>query len=512
MAFPGRVPCSSNAVPTTRWCRARCSTTAPGQVIIRRLLPGRRGDAHLERRDRPAGAGRARLPPLRAGICFMPFALAFVVVGNIRDPAGALIAPRWLILGGGVLVLAAMLYGSTLDRHPVYFPDPSSRSWWAAWASGLISVILPLCAVAQVDPATLSARSRRSPLMVYNLGGALHARGHPGRADLAHAVSRRHHRTGRDMTAQQLGALGPATPAFAAVGGRDRRCSSVSSRCSSVLLRPVTSPRPAHTREAGGRRTLEPRCGEPPACQTVVSMPGDRITSTGSRTANVGDGRSTRAQPCRSASSCSGDAGGMPGRSTRWPFGCSGTSLGVRTVVRAGSALSIPLLFGGTVIPGRRRLPYTVPHPGTNATPTMRSRTGGGSRTCPEPGIALARTVRRIGAGYIELELDRWSTATARADGKSDRHRKDSEGSQVADMAREPGIRPPPMTTTSFWSATLPGPAESWHGALMERRAVIDDLFRWAVRARPTALSYHLLPEPGTTDSPTSRRISACCR
>ena len=46
------------------------------------------------------------------------------------------VAPRWLIIGGGVFVLAAMLYGSTLDRSIPYFPDLFMPSWWAVSGSG----------------------------------------------------------------------------------------------------------------------------------------------------------------------------------------------------------------------------------------------------------------------------------------------------------------------------------------------------------------------------------------
>src|SRR4029077_14459723 len=60
---------------------------------------------------------------LRAGVCFIPFAIA-LGLGNVSAARMApLIAPRWLIIGGGSFVLGAMLYGSTLDRTIPYFPD-----------------------------------------------------------------------------------------------------------------------------------------------------------------------------------------------------------------------------------------------------------------------------------------------------------------------------------------------------------------------------------------------------
>lgn len=110
--------------------------------------------------------------PLRAGICFMPFALAFVVGNILATRLAPLVAPRWLILGGGVLVLAAMLYGSTLDRGIPYFPNLVVPIVVGGLGIGLISVILPLCAVAQVDPRDIGPVSSVT-LMVYNLGGPL---------------------------------------------------------------------------------------------------------------------------------------------------------------------------------------------------------------------------------------------------------------------------------------------------------------------------------------------------
>ncbi len=101
---------------------------------------------------------------LRAGICFLPFAVA-VGVGNVlATKLAPLIAPRWLIIGGGgVYVLAAMLYGSTLDRSIPYFPNLFIPIVLGGFGIGIISVVLPLCAVAGGGGHGKSDRSRRSP-------------------------------------------------------------------------------------------------------------------------------------------------------------------------------------------------------------------------------------------------------------------------------------------------------------------------------------------------------------
>lgn len=110
--------------------------------------------------------------PLRAGISFMPFAVAFVLGNVLATYLAPRIAPRWVILGGGVLVLVAMLYGSTLDRSIPYFPDLFMPVVVGGVGIGVISVILPLCLLANVAPRDIGPLSSVT-LMVFNLGGPL---------------------------------------------------------------------------------------------------------------------------------------------------------------------------------------------------------------------------------------------------------------------------------------------------------------------------------------------------
>jgi EmrB/QacA subfamily drug resistance transporter len=110
--------------------------------------------------------------PLRAGIAFMPFALAFVIGNVVATRLAPRVAPRWVILGGGLLVLAAMLFGSTLDRSIPYFPDLFVPVVIGGAGIGVISVILPLCTLANVGPREIGPVSSVT-LMVYNLGGPL---------------------------------------------------------------------------------------------------------------------------------------------------------------------------------------------------------------------------------------------------------------------------------------------------------------------------------------------------
>jgi EmrB/QacA subfamily drug resistance transporter len=109
---------------------------------------------------------------LRAGICFIPFAVA-LGLGNVAAARAApLIAPRWLLIGGGLFVLGAMLYGSTLDRNLVYFPDLFVPIIVGGFGIGVIAVILPLCALADLGPSEFGPVSAIT-LMVMNLGGPM---------------------------------------------------------------------------------------------------------------------------------------------------------------------------------------------------------------------------------------------------------------------------------------------------------------------------------------------------
>jgi cyanate permease len=83
-----------------------------------------------------------------------------------------MIAPRWLIIGGGSFALCAMLYGSQVDRRLSYLPELFVPIIVGGFGIGVISVILPLCALADVGPREIGPVSAIT-LMVQNLGGPL---------------------------------------------------------------------------------------------------------------------------------------------------------------------------------------------------------------------------------------------------------------------------------------------------------------------------------------------------
>lgn len=109
---------------------------------------------------------------LHAGIGFIPFALALGLGNVVTARLAPFIAPRWLIIGGGIFVLGAMLFGSTLTRTIPYFPDLVLPILVGGFGIGVISVILPLCAVTDVGPREIGPVSAIT-LMAQNLGGPL---------------------------------------------------------------------------------------------------------------------------------------------------------------------------------------------------------------------------------------------------------------------------------------------------------------------------------------------------
>ena len=109
---------------------------------------------------------------LQAGIGFIPFAVALGMGNLLTTRLAPRIAPRWLIIGGGVFVLGAMLFGSTLTRTIPYFPDLLLPILIGGFGIGIISVVLPLCALANVGPREIGPVSAIT-LMAQSLGGPM---------------------------------------------------------------------------------------------------------------------------------------------------------------------------------------------------------------------------------------------------------------------------------------------------------------------------------------------------
>jgi EmrB/QacA subfamily drug resistance transporter len=109
---------------------------------------------------------------LRAGIGFIPFIVALGIGLGVSSQLVSLFPPRVLTIAGGILVLAAMIYGSTLNGDIPYFPNLVLPITVGGFGIGMIVVPLMLSAIAgvgfdQIGPVSAIA------LMLQNLGGPI---------------------------------------------------------------------------------------------------------------------------------------------------------------------------------------------------------------------------------------------------------------------------------------------------------------------------------------------------
>lgn len=109
---------------------------------------------------------------LRAGIGFIPFAIAVGIGVGVSSQLVSWFQPRVLVIGGGSLVLVAMLYGSTLDARIPYFPNLVFPIVFGGIGIGVIGVPLTLSIIAGVSFDRIGPTSAIA-LMLQNLGGPL---------------------------------------------------------------------------------------------------------------------------------------------------------------------------------------------------------------------------------------------------------------------------------------------------------------------------------------------------
>lgn len=107
---------------------------------------------------------------LRAGIGFIPFVIALGIGLGTSSHLVTFFSPRVLVIFGGVLVLAAMLYGSTLNSGIPYFPNLVMPITVGGFGIGMIVVPLTVSAIAGVEVDQIGPVSAIA-LMLQNLGG-----------------------------------------------------------------------------------------------------------------------------------------------------------------------------------------------------------------------------------------------------------------------------------------------------------------------------------------------------
>ena len=110
--------------------------------------------------------------PLRAAIGFIPFAIAMAIGTAVSSRLVTWFSPRVMVIAGGILVLGAMLYGSTLTGGIPYFPNLVLPIVVGAIGLGMISVPLALSLIASVGFDRIGPASAIA-VMLQSLGGPL---------------------------------------------------------------------------------------------------------------------------------------------------------------------------------------------------------------------------------------------------------------------------------------------------------------------------------------------------
>ncbi|GFG50525.1 MFS transporter [Mycolicibacterium agri] len=109
---------------------------------------------------------------MRASVAFLPFAVAVAIGAAASARLVRFFSPRVVLIGGGSLMLCAMLYGSTLTRGASYFPNLVLPLVVAALGIGVVNVPLRLSLIASVGLDRIGPTSAIA-LMLQSLGGPM---------------------------------------------------------------------------------------------------------------------------------------------------------------------------------------------------------------------------------------------------------------------------------------------------------------------------------------------------
>jgi EmrB/QacA subfamily drug resistance transporter len=110
--------------------------------------------------------------PLRAGVSLIPFAVATAIGVGASSRLVAWFPPRLVVIVGAILVLGAMLYGSTFNRGMPYFPNLVTPIVVGAIGVGMINVPLGLSLIASVGFDRIGPTSAIA-LMLQSLAGPM---------------------------------------------------------------------------------------------------------------------------------------------------------------------------------------------------------------------------------------------------------------------------------------------------------------------------------------------------
>ena len=195
--------------------------------------------------------------PLRAGIGFIPFAFATAIGVGASSGLVSRFPPRVVVIAGGILVLGATLYGSTLNRrHPV-LPESAAADRRRRYRSRHDQ--RPAHAIGgrqrRLRPDRAHLRDRTDAADPRRPVGAGR---HPGRHHVAHAAPGRHPRAGEVHERRPVACAGPRLNLRPTVPGRGRhpaRRGGAAHR----LHRPAGGARAGSQKSHRRRRTLARR-------------------------------------------------------------------------------------------------------------------------------------------------------------------------------------------------------------------------------------------------------------
>jgi EmrB/QacA subfamily drug resistance transporter len=108
--------------------------------------------------------------PLRAGIGFIPFAIATAIGVGASSRLVSWFPPRVVVIAGSIPLLGGVLYGSTLNRGIPYFPNLVLPIVVGGIGIGMISVPLTLSLIASVGVDRIGPTSAIA-VMLQSLGG-----------------------------------------------------------------------------------------------------------------------------------------------------------------------------------------------------------------------------------------------------------------------------------------------------------------------------------------------------
>jgi predicted MFS family arabinose efflux permease len=109
---------------------------------------------------------------LTAGIASIPFTVGVGVGGALSSKLATLVQPRWILSSSAVVLAAALLYGSTLDRTVSYFPTLLILLPLIGFGIGIVMVVVPLCLLVDVPASNIGPLTAIGQ-MAFNLGGPI---------------------------------------------------------------------------------------------------------------------------------------------------------------------------------------------------------------------------------------------------------------------------------------------------------------------------------------------------